>query len=228
MVRDDAEVEKAEKAVSGLKNVVVRGFVYKDVSSISVFYTDEIELEPVMMHEKLLQLLPEYMVPTNYIRLNEFPVLPSGKIDKQKIMPPEGSWEQFNNNPVSVLPLIGRGENFEIYDMGCGKAVKRFRSPVRYDRIWGEQVSMHKAYESGASAQNAYAIVRFESDYGILMDEGRTKKDKSVRTFDGGPLTDEDGKDIEDYVKTITNPYGIPVSFVFLGATERGLSSLVM
>ncbi len=172
---EPAEVEKAVKAVSGLKNLVVRGFVYKDVSSISVFYTDEIKSDPVMIHEKLLQLLPEYMIPTNYIHMNEFPLLPSGKIDKQKILPPEGSWEQFKNNPVPVLPLTDSGENFEIYDIGCGKAVKRFRSTVPYDRIRREQVSMQKAYESGVSKQNAYAIVRFESDYGILMDKDGSK-----------------------------------------------------
>ena len=44
---------------------------------------------------------------------------------------------------------------------------------------------------------------------------------KSVRTFDGRPLTEEDRKALEDYAKTITNPYEIPVSFVFLDAEEH-------
>ena len=51
---------------------------------------------------------------------------------------------------------------------------------------------------------------------------------KSVRTFDGRPLTEEDRKALEDYAKTITNPYEIPVSFVFLDAEEHGLSSPVI
>ncbi len=51
---------------------------------------------------------------------------------------------------------------------------------------------------------------------------------KSIRTFDGRPLSKEDKKALSDYAKTITNPYGIPVSFVFLDAEEHGLSSPVI
>ena len=51
---------------------------------------------------------------------------------------------------------------------------------------------------------------------------------KSIRTFDGRPLLAEDRKALEDYVKTVTNPYGVPISFVFLDAEEHGLSSPVL
>ena len=47
---------------------------------------------------------------------------------------------------------------------------------------------------------------------------------KSVRTFDGRPLSEEDVKKLSDYALTITNPYGIPVSLAFLDAKEHGLS----
>ena len=59
-----------------------------------------------------------------------------------------------------------------------------------------------------------------------MMELIRTRK--SVRTFDGRLLTEEDRKALEDYAKTITNPYEIPVSFVFLDAAECGLSSPVI
>jgi len=54
------------------------------------------------------------------------------------------------------------------------------------------------------------------------------KTRKSVRTFDGRPLTEEDRKALEDYASTITNPYDIPVSFLFLDAADNGLSSPVI
>lgn len=54
------------------------------------------------------------------------------------------------------------------------------------------------------------------------------KTRKSIRTFDGRPLSEEDKKALSDYVGTIANPYGIPVSFVFLDAEEHGLSSPVI
>ncbi|MBR0387240.1 MAG: hypothetical protein IJH85_05550 [Clostridia bacterium] len=51
---------------------------------------------------------------------------------------------------------------------------------------------------------------------------------KSVRTFDGNPVRPEDRERLSQYVGTITNPFGIPVRFVFLDAGENHLSSPVL
>ena len=54
------------------------------------------------------------------------------------------------------------------------------------------------------------------------------KSRKSVRTFDGRPLSPEDRERLAQYAETITNPFGIPVRFVLLDAGEHGLSSPVL
>ncbi len=54
------------------------------------------------------------------------------------------------------------------------------------------------------------------------------KSRKSVRTFDGRPLTAEDKERLERYMETVPNPFGIPVRFVLLDAKEHGLSSPVI
>ena len=51
---------------------------------------------------------------------------------------------------------------------------------------------------------------------------------KSVRTFDGRPLSAEDREHLEQYMQTIGNPFDIPVRFVLLDAKEHGLSSPVI
>ena len=51
---------------------------------------------------------------------------------------------------------------------------------------------------------------------------------KSVRTFDGKPVSAEDRQRLEQYLPAITNPFGIPVRFVLLDAKEHGLSSPVL
>ena len=51
---------------------------------------------------------------------------------------------------------------------------------------------------------------------------------KSVRTFDGRPVSAEDREKLEQYVQTIANPFDIPVRFVWLDAKEHGLSSPVL
>ncbi|MBQ3911442.1 MAG: nitroreductase family protein [Lachnospiraceae bacterium] len=51
---------------------------------------------------------------------------------------------------------------------------------------------------------------------------------RSVRTFDGNALSDVHRQLIEEYIKDIPNPFGIPVEFVLLDAKEHGLSSPVL
>ena len=51
---------------------------------------------------------------------------------------------------------------------------------------------------------------------------------KSVRTFDGRQISDEHRKKLTEYIKGITNPFGILVEFVCLDAKEHGLSSPVL
>lgn len=51
---------------------------------------------------------------------------------------------------------------------------------------------------------------------------------KSVRSYDGNPISEQHRNNIEAYCKEITNPFDIPVEFVLLNAKEHGLSSPVL
>ena len=51
---------------------------------------------------------------------------------------------------------------------------------------------------------------------------------RSVRTFDGNPISGEDREKLTDYISGITNPFGIPVEFVLLDTEEYRLSSPVI
>lgn len=48
-------------------------------------------------------------------------------------------------------------------------------------------------------------------------------KRRSVRTFDGQELREEDRAKLHSFIETIENPFGIPVEFKFLHAKEQGL-----
>ena len=54
------------------------------------------------------------------------------------------------------------------------------------------------------------------------------KQRRSVRTFDGNGITDEDRAKLDAYMKDIPNPFGIHVEFRFLDAKEHGLTSPVV
>ena len=51
---------------------------------------------------------------------------------------------------------------------------------------------------------------------------------RSVRTFDGIPVSEEDRDRLERCMRQITNPFGIPVRFVLLDAGKYSLSSPVI
>ena len=51
---------------------------------------------------------------------------------------------------------------------------------------------------------------------------------KSVRSFDGKPVSAEDRERLEQYIRSIGNPFDIPIRFVLLDAKEHGLSSPVL
>ena len=54
------------------------------------------------------------------------------------------------------------------------------------------------------------------------------RRRKSVRTFSGEALRSGDRQKLEEYLKTLENPFGVPVEFRFLGIKEHGLSSPVV
>ncbi|MCR5042362.1 MAG: nitroreductase family protein [Clostridia bacterium] len=51
---------------------------------------------------------------------------------------------------------------------------------------------------------------------------------RSVRTFSGEPLREEDAKRITDFAGTAENPYRLPITWLLLDAKEKGLSSPVI
>ena len=54
------------------------------------------------------------------------------------------------------------------------------------------------------------------------------KKRRSVRTFDGTKLREEDAQAIMECAKNVENPYAIPITWELLDAGEYGLSSPVI
>ncbi|MDD6448813.1 MAG: nitroreductase family protein [Lachnospiraceae bacterium] len=54
------------------------------------------------------------------------------------------------------------------------------------------------------------------------------RRRKSVRTFNGKPLKNEDRLALEQYMQSQTNPFGVPVEYRLLDAKEYGLSSPVI
>jgi len=165
------EIANAIRKVCALQHFVVRGYVYKDISAIIVFYTDEVQIDLTEMRERLLALLPEYMIPTNYIRLQDFPLLETGKLDKLSLMPPEGSWEAFRRCSSATLPVLGRGRTSVVYDLGEHKVLKMIKPSIPFTMIRQELTLTKAAHAAGLPVPDAYEIVRSGPGYGLILDK---------------------------------------------------------
>jgi hypothetical protein len=51
---------------------------------------------------------------------------------------------------------------------------------------------------------------------------------RSVRTFDGKPVTADDWNKLEEHILNMGNPFGVPVEFRLLDAKENDLTSPVI
>jgi len=54
------------------------------------------------------------------------------------------------------------------------------------------------------------------------------RRRRSIRTFDGKPLSEEDRSALGDYTVSLSNPFSVPITFRLLDVKEYGLSSPVI
>lgn len=159
------EIQNALKLALGIKNSVVRGFVFKELNSICVFYTDPINIDQAEAAKALLQYLPPYMIPTNYYRLDSFPMLPTGKKNKTALLPPEGSWKTICN-----LKAADSNRIEVMYGFGESKSIKLFEKGIPLHAVVSQQKRSQALYAQGAIGLKPFSIVRVGMRYGILSE----------------------------------------------------------
>ncbi|MNO13082.1 Surfactin synthase subunit 1 [compost metagenome] len=87
------ELEEIEKTmihhVSVQEAVVVAKEDHDGNCFLCAYYVTETEMEAGDIRDKLLRILPEYMVPSYFVALQQLPLTPNGKIDKKSLPAPE-------------------------------------------------------------------------------------------------------------------------------------------
>ena len=85
---EPAEIEVAVSRVSGLQQVVVRGFGEGEDAFICLYYADDVELDTEDLRKKLENVLPYYMIPSHFIKLDALPRTATGKISRRMLQKP--------------------------------------------------------------------------------------------------------------------------------------------
>jgi acyl-coenzyme A synthetase/AMP-(fatty) acid ligase len=81
------ELSEIENAIFALDLVDNACVIYNnEKKEIVLFYESESVIEIKQIRNKLIDLIPKYMIPSKYIRIDEMPMNPNGKIDRQRLL----------------------------------------------------------------------------------------------------------------------------------------------
>ena len=85
---EPGEIEAVIKQVDGVKNAIVKGFTNKNRQYLCAYYIASENILEDTIREYLHSKLPAYMVPAYFVRMDSFPLLPSGKTDRKSLLAP--------------------------------------------------------------------------------------------------------------------------------------------
>lgn len=94
---EPVEIENRVAELTGLSKVIAKGFKIDNRTFICLYYLEDDAAklgiikdgDLVIDRDKLAKILPDYMIPTYYVPLKAFPLLPNGKIAKKNLTPPD-------------------------------------------------------------------------------------------------------------------------------------------
>lgn len=81
-----AEIEHHMMNIKGINNVKVLSKKGKYGNYLTAFYSADSPIEPAVIRNELKEYISDYMIPSSYIYLKEFPCSVNGKVDKKKLI----------------------------------------------------------------------------------------------------------------------------------------------
>jgi len=88
---EPGEIEAALREFPGVAEVVVVARGEGSDKRLVAYLVSELEISADDLRRFLMQSLPEYMVPTSFVRLTQLPLTPNGKIDRRSLPAPNGN-----------------------------------------------------------------------------------------------------------------------------------------
>ena len=82
------EVEKTLLRMEGMKDAVVKGFASDNRQFLCAYYIAQPSLQESDIRRHLEGVLPSYMIPSYFVKMDSFPLNDSGKIDRQSLPHP--------------------------------------------------------------------------------------------------------------------------------------------
>jgi amino acid adenylation domain-containing protein len=84
------EIEKHMRDVNGINECAVTLFEKDGTSQLAAYFTSNYAIDDTHLRNHLERFLPEYMVPSWFIQLDQIPLSANGKVDKKHLPDPSG------------------------------------------------------------------------------------------------------------------------------------------
>lgn len=153
---EPAEIEASVKQVLGIDWAAAKGFETNGKSYLCAYYTADVEVDSDKMREELSKRLPYYMIPAYYIKIDEVPLKPNGKMDRKAL--PEPDTKDFRSEYVAPT-----NENEQKLCSAMEKVLKLEQVGIHDDfyELGGDSLtSIQLIVESGLPGLNAGEIFR--------------------------------------------------------------------
>ena len=87
---EPAEIESVFKRLTGAGWAAVRAFAEEGSSGLlCVYYTNALSLDEDALRHRMEAYLPYYMIPSCFLRIEEIPLRPNGKLDRKALPAPD-------------------------------------------------------------------------------------------------------------------------------------------
>ncbi len=121
---EPAEIEAVGKRILGVKWCAARGFEDPMHAFVCLYYTEDIAFDELDVRHQMEQYLPYYMIPSYFIKVDEVPLLPNGKMNRRALPKPESKTETTDY-------LAPRTETEQILCQAFEKALQLDRVGIR-------------------------------------------------------------------------------------------------
>ncbi len=85
---EPAEIEAAFKRTTNVKWCAAKGIKEKIRSYVCLYYKENIEFDEESVNQKMQEILPSYMIPAYYMKIDEIPLTNSGKMNRKALPDP--------------------------------------------------------------------------------------------------------------------------------------------
>ncbi|MGB3463703.1 MAG: amino acid adenylation domain-containing protein, partial [Cyclobacteriaceae bacterium] len=167
------EIEHVLSAYEALDNVVVTTTANTEGDQELVAYLTAFEEQNVNdLRAYLKELLPDYMIPSYFVQLEEFPLTANGKVDKKQLPAPEGMGlisgseyiapstemeELLVNIWIDILKQEKIGMNDDFFALG-GHSLKAVKLSNEYQKAFSVKITVQDLFAHTTAASHVELI----------------------------------------------------------------------